>query len=77
MSKKCSNLLELEDEENIDLFDIDAGEGSNEGEEEGEEDVYLSIHEERQKNVTSLSLCLSSLFSSTLSITYTCKYYFS
>ena len=33
MSKMCSNLLELEDEEDIDLFDSNAGEASNEGEE--------------------------------------------
>ena len=33
-------LLVLEDEEDIDLFESDAGEESNEGEEEGEEEEY-------------------------------------
>ena len=37
------------DEEDIDLFNSDTGEGSNEGEEEGEEEVYLSLHKERQR----------------------------
>ena len=62
--------LGLEDEEDIDLFNSDTGEGSNEGEEEGEEEVYLSLHKERQKCNLSLSLCLSSLFFSTISLNH-------
>ena len=69
--------LGLEDEEDIDLFDSDAGEASNEGEEEGEEEVYLSSHEERQKNIISLSLSLLTLFLHSFSQSLTCKYYFS